>query len=318
MLPYILSLLCLLLHTQGATTTPIHPITRQTCQSTGHCPPGTLIVSRTPNHKNTTHPTLQSAINSLPNDNTPQTILLLAGSYIEQVNITRPGPLTLLGETSNPRDASRNRVRITWAAANSDSTGAVDNVFSSVLVVAPTLEASLTGSGETGYPVPADTPFGNTDFRVYNVDFENTWAEYSDGPAHALSLSRANGGFYYCGFYSYQDTVRFSFFLTVLLVLLLRLLFVIRWECTILTPTLTPTGLHRQTRQRLLLPKHPSRPNRLPLRLRHSLDSIQRAPAARLRRRHNRLEGHEHHNPEQVRRVHSRLERARRECLRSD
>ncbi|KAI3154205.1 CAZyme family CE8 [Penicillium roqueforti] len=207
MLPYILSLLCLLLHTQGATTTPIHPITRQTCQSTGHCPPGTLIVSRTPNHKNTTHPTLQSAINSLPNDNTPQTILLLAGTYIEQVNITRPGPLTLLGETSNSKDASRNRVRITWAAANSDSTGAVDNVFSSVLVVAPTLEASLTGSGPTGYPVPADTPFGNTDFRVYNVDFENTWAEYSDGPAHALSLSRANGGFYYCGFYSYQDTV---------------------------------------------------------------------------------------------------------------
>ena len=208
MLPYILSLLCLLLHTQGATT--IHPISRQTCQSTGDYPPGTLIVSPTL-HKNTTHPTLQSAINSLPNDNTPQTILLLAGTYTEQVNITRPGPITLLGQTDNPKDASRNRVRIVWATGNRDSTGAVDNVFSSVLVVAPTLEASLTGSGPTGYPVPADTPFGNTDFRVYNVDFENTWAEYSDGPAHALSLSRANGGFYYCGFYSYQDTVRSHF-----------------------------------------------------------------------------------------------------------
>ncbi|OQE38298.1 hypothetical protein PENCOP_c008G01180 [Penicillium coprophilum] len=206
MLPSILSLLALILHTIGANTSAIQPISRQICQSTGtHCPPGTLIVSPTSDHAS--HKTIQSAINSLPDDTTPQTILILAGTYIEQVNITRPGPITLLGQTSSPKDASRNRVRIVWAAGNRDSTGSIDNVFSSVLVVAPTLEASLTGSGPTGYPVPADTPFGNTDFRVYNIDFDNTWAEYSDGPAHALSLNRANGGFYHCGFYSYQDTV---------------------------------------------------------------------------------------------------------------
>ena len=86
-----------------------------------------------------------------------------------------------------------------------------DNVFSSVLTVAPTLESSYTGSGTTGYPVPEDTPFGNIDFRAYNIDFTNTWRDYSDGPAHAISFSRANGGFYHCGFYSYQDTVRFQF-----------------------------------------------------------------------------------------------------------
>lgn len=28
-------------------------------------------------------------------------------------------------------------------------------------------------------------------------------------PSLALSISRANGGFYYTGFYSYQDTVGF-------------------------------------------------------------------------------------------------------------
>lgn len=206
MLPSILSLLCFLLYTLGANTTAIQPISRQTCQSTGtHCPRGTLIVSAT--SKRASHTTIQSAINSLPDDTSPQTILILEGTYTEQVNITRSGPITLLGQTTSPKDATRNRVRITWSAGNRDSTGSVDNVFSSVLVVAPTLEASLTGSGPTGYPVPADTPFGNKDFRVYNVDFDNTWAEYSDGPAHALSLSRANGGFYYCGFYSYQDTV---------------------------------------------------------------------------------------------------------------
>lgn len=86
----------------------------------------------------------------------------------------------------------------------------MDNVYSSVMIVAPTLNASITGSGPTGFAVPDDTPFGNRDFRVYNVDFRNTWAEYSDGPAHAISFSRANGGFYYCGFYSYQDTVCLS------------------------------------------------------------------------------------------------------------
>jgi pectin methylesterase-like acyl-CoA thioesterase len=207
MLPSILSLLGLLLFALEANAIAIQPISRQTCQSTGtHCPPGTLVVSTTSKHAS--HKTIQSAINSLPDDESPQTILILEGTYTEQVNITRSGPVTLLGQTTSPKDASRNRVRINWAAGNRDNTGGIDNVFFSVMVVAPTLEASLTGTGPTGYPVPADTPFGNKDFRVYNVDFDNTWAEYSDGPAHALSLSRANGGFYHCGFYSYQDTVR--------------------------------------------------------------------------------------------------------------
>ncbi|KAJ5970547.1 Pectinesterase catalytic [Penicillium vulpinum] len=207
MLPYLLpSLLGLLLYTLGANTSAIQHVSRQTCQSTGtHCPPGTLIVGS--NSKKASHKTLQSAINSLPHDASPQTILILEGVYTEQVNVTRAGPITILGQTSNSKDATKNRVTITWKAGNRDSTGNFDNVYSSVMVVAPTLESSLTGSGTTGWPVPEDTPFGNRDFRVYNVDFVNTWADYSDGPAHALSLSRANGGFYYCGFYSYQDTI---------------------------------------------------------------------------------------------------------------
>ncbi|KAL3461242.1 pectin lyase fold/virulence factor [Aspergillus heterothallicus] len=177
------------------------------CQrSLKSCPKGTVIVSGT--NPKAHFSTVQAAIESLPHDNSSHTILVLAGEYTEQVNVTRPGPVTLLGETNHPTDASKNQVTITWAQANHDNTGqSVDNVFSSVLVVAPTLDASYTGSGPTGYPVPDDTPFGSSDFRAYNIDFTNTWSDYSDGPAHALSLSRANGGFYYCGFYSYQDTV---------------------------------------------------------------------------------------------------------------
>ncbi|KAM0414587.1 hypothetical protein ACHAPT_013569 [Fusarium lateritium] len=82
-----------------------------------------------------------------------------------------------------------------------------DNVHTSVLVVGPTYEATLTGSGPTGYPVPADTPFGCTDFRAYNIDFRNEYAPRSSGPSHALAIAYANAGFYSCGFYSYQDTV---------------------------------------------------------------------------------------------------------------
>lgn len=58
-----------------------------------------------------------------------------------------------------------------------------------------------------GDPVPAGTPFGNTDFRAYNIDFINDYKNYATGPSLAVSVSYANTGFYFCGFYSYQDTV---------------------------------------------------------------------------------------------------------------
>ncbi|KAF3390558.1 Pectinesterase A [Penicillium rolfsii] len=204
---YIISLFTLLWHAASVHSVALNRVSRQECQASGkHCPKGTIKVSASDKHADFT--TIQAAIESLPNDTSTQTILILAGTYKEQVNVTRAGPITLLGQTDASTDATKNKVTITWAAANKDSTGqSVDNVYSSVLIVSPTLDASLTGSGTTGYPVPDDTPFGNKNFRAYNIDFTNTWADYSDGPAHALSFSRANGGFYYCGFYSYQDTV---------------------------------------------------------------------------------------------------------------
>ncbi|KAF3391458.1 putative pectinesterase A [Penicillium rolfsii] len=183
---------------------------RQICQASTPrnplhgCPKGTLLVSQS--HKQAKFSTIQGAIDSLPHDDSSQTILILAGNYTEQLNITRPGPLTLLGQTDHPTDAAQNRVNVLWAAATSQGIY-TDNVFTSVMVVAPTLNASLTGSGASGLPVPEDTPFGCRDFRTYNMDFRNVYADQSAGPSHALSFSRANGGFYYSGFYSYQDTV---------------------------------------------------------------------------------------------------------------
>ncbi|KAK5131084.1 hypothetical protein LTR08_001302 [Meristemomyces frigidus] len=151
---------------------------------------------------------VQEAVLSLGNTTTAQTILILAGNYTEQVNITRQGPLTLLGQTTYPNDAAKNSVNIIWHNATGGATGnTYDNAYTSTLTIAPTFNSSTTGSGPSGNPVPAGTPFGNTNFRTYNLNFINDYLPYSAGPALALSMSYANAGFYYTQFLSYQDTV---------------------------------------------------------------------------------------------------------------
>lgn len=166
------------------------------------CPPGTLLVGPSGHFQ-----TVQAAVASLPNNTHPYNILIQPGNYTEQVNVTRPGPVTLLGVTSRPRDPSSNTVNIIWHNATGAGVGTEDNLFTSVLTVAPSQNASATGAGPTGDPVTPGTPFGNTDFRAYNVDFTNLYKPYSAGPSLAISISYANAGFYYCGIYSYQDTV---------------------------------------------------------------------------------------------------------------
>lgn len=167
------------------------------------CPKDTLLVGL-----GQKYPTVQSAVLSLPNDTSAHHILILPGNYTEQVNVTRPGPVYLYGQTKHPNDQSKNNVNIIWRNATGAGLSTLDNAYTSTLTVAPTFNSSFTGSGPTGNPVPADTPFGNADFRAYNLNFINAYKDYSAGPSLAVSVSYANTGFYYCGFYSYQDTVR--------------------------------------------------------------------------------------------------------------
>ncbi|KAL9096764.1 MAG: hypothetical protein Q9165_001252 [Trypethelium subeluteriae] len=181
------------------------------------CPENTVLVGPT---SNAHFSTIQSAILSIPNNTTPYTILVLPGNYTEQLNITRPGPVYLLGQTSSPyspdggnnqagdNPGTKNSVVVIWhQATGTATTGTLDNAFTSTLTIAPTLNASFTGAGPDGNTVPAGTPFGNTDFRAYNIDFVNAYLPYSAGPSLALSISYANAGFYGVGFFSYQDTV---------------------------------------------------------------------------------------------------------------
>lgn len=167
------------------------------------CPPHTLLVGPT-----APYTSIQSAILSLPNDTTPYTLLIQPGTYTEQLNITRPGPVYLLGVTRSPNSQAQNSVRVLWhQATGTAATGTLDNAYTAVLTVAPTLNASLTGAGPTGWAIPAGTPYGNADFRAYNVDFANEYAEQAAGPSLAVSVSYANAGFYFCRVESYQDTV---------------------------------------------------------------------------------------------------------------
>lgn len=183
------------------------------------CPDKTLYVSL--NDTSASFQSIQAAIASIPNNTDAYTILIAPGIYTEQLNVTRQGPLTLLGQSdvpargeaysdvfgSNATDkAHANDVQIYWNSANFNKTF-TDNVYTGVLTVGPTLNATLTGSGPTGFAVPDDTPFGCSDFSAYNIDFRNEQYPYSNGPAHAIAVARANAGFYSCGFYSWQDTV---------------------------------------------------------------------------------------------------------------
>lgn len=167
-------------------------------QSVQSCPNGTLFVGPSAQYK-----TIQSAVASLPEDNSTAYILIQSGNYTEQVNVTRAAPVYLLGQTANTQDNSQNTVNVIWAAV----AGTGDNAFTSTLTIAPNLAAALTGSGPTGYAVPPNNPFGNIDFRGYNLNFINDAFPYSATPSLALSMGYANAGFYYCGFYSYQDTI---------------------------------------------------------------------------------------------------------------
>ncbi|KZM24922.1 Pectinesterase [Ascochyta rabiei] len=186
----------------------VSTVNRKACQQPttnplDGCPKNTLLVG-----PGQTYKTVQSAILSLPNNTDASHILVLPGNYTEQVNVTRPGPVYLFGQTKYPNDQSKNTVNVIWSnATGSGITPNVDNAYTSTLTVAPTFNSSITGSGPTGNPVPADTPFGNSDFRAYNLNFVNDYRPYSAGPSLAVSVSYANAGFYFCGFYSYQDTV---------------------------------------------------------------------------------------------------------------
>jgi len=95
-----------------------------------------------------------------------------------------------------------------------------DDATSAVLTVSPSVAGSLIGAGPTGAPL--QPLFGNTDFKAYNIDFQNRavrlpltqtsqlctfiQANFAISQALVTDISYANASFYGCTFASYQDT----------------------------------------------------------------------------------------------------------------
>ncbi|KAI0762007.1 pectin lyase-like protein [Trametes elegans] len=169
------------------------------------CGPNTLFVSK--DDIRADFSTVQDAIRSLP-EHGKATILIGAGEYHETINVTRQGPLTLLGQLDpqsviDPKGnaSTRNLVHI-WDDVYVQT--GMDDAQSAVLLVAPSFNASLIGAGPTGAPL--QPLFGNVDFKAYNIDFENRAANFSISQALVTDISYANASFYGCTFASYQDT----------------------------------------------------------------------------------------------------------------
>ncbi|KAG7531051.1 hypothetical protein FFLO_04606 [Filobasidium floriforme] len=169
------------------------------------CPNGTLYVSQTDPQAGFGQ--VSRALDS------SHVILIGPGNYHEVINVTRQGPLTLLGVTSDPYDWRSNQVYVWNSSFINQTTQTVgeDNADAMVLTVSPNRNASLIGAGPAGAPLQPE--FGNIDFRVYNVDFANRATVDGrevmgqTGPSGAVSVSYANASFYGCSFFSWQDTL---------------------------------------------------------------------------------------------------------------
>ncbi|KII86698.1 carbohydrate esterase family 8 protein [Plicaturopsis crispa FD-325 SS-3] len=139
-------------------------------------PPAGALVVRSGTTTSGEYATISSAVAALPDDSTSQSIFIYSGTYKEQVDITRSGPI--YGYTTNTADYTNNVVTIS-ASATLDSAGSDD--------ASGTLRVH------------------KDNFALYNVNVKNTHG--SGVQAIAYSNYGSKTGAYGCGFYGYQDTL---------------------------------------------------------------------------------------------------------------
>ncbi|KAF2792981.1 carbohydrate esterase family 8 protein [Melanomma pulvis-pyrius CBS 109.77] len=144
---------------------------------------GTLVVSKNPGPCEYSNVT--SAINALPNDSKAYTIQIGAGTYVEQLSITRKGKVTLIGATSFSNDYSQNKVII--EISNGRLTSANENELTPVIYSKKTSD--------------------NSGLAVYNIDFINTYPQTTNTAALAADFYGANIAAYGCSFIGFQDTL---------------------------------------------------------------------------------------------------------------
>ncbi|KAF5372633.1 hypothetical protein D9758_005123 [Tetrapyrgos nigripes] len=140
-------------------------------------PPSGAVVVRAGTTASGEFKSVQSAVNSLPNDGSARSIFIYPGTYTEKVYITRSGPLTIYGYTTDTSTYTQNQATITYnegidTAGSNDATGTLR--------------------------------IHTDNFKMYNVNLKNTRTGIQAG---ALSQYGNRVGFYGCSFYGYQDTL---------------------------------------------------------------------------------------------------------------
>ncbi|KAM0275707.1 hypothetical protein ACHAQH_007506 [Verticillium albo-atrum] len=156
--------------TLASTTTPTSPASN------------TLTVAPTP--ASGEYGTVSSAVAALPADGKEYTIFIKAGSYEEQVSITRRGKVTLRGETTFENDFTQNAVHIKFSRGVSTSLGRNEET--------PVLNWKNTnGDG----------------LALYNINFTNTYPQQSSTAALAADFFGTNMAAYGCAFDGFQDTL---------------------------------------------------------------------------------------------------------------
>jgi len=126
--------------------------------------------------------TLGEAVNSLPADNTSQVVFVYPGLYVGQVNVSRAGPVTIIGYTKNSFDFEHNTVTLVHNASLATGAGSDD----------------LTGTLRVL----------SNNVSLYNLDIRNDFGiAFTNGQAIALSNQGNQVGVYACRLFSYQDTL---------------------------------------------------------------------------------------------------------------
>ncbi|KAK7426234.1 hypothetical protein QQZ08_007264 [Neonectria magnoliae] len=142
----------------------------------------TLTVASSPT--GTQYGTVSSAIAALPADGKDYTIYILAGTYEEQLSLTRRGKVTLRGESSFTNDFTGNTVLIKFSDGVSTSSSRNEET--------PILNWKNTnGDG----------------LAVYNINFTNTFPQTPSYAALAADFYGTKMAAYGCAFKGFQDTL---------------------------------------------------------------------------------------------------------------
>ena len=144
---------------------------------------GTYTVSQNPGPCD--YSNITAAISALPNDSKAKTIMIAAGTYTEQLSITRNGKVTLIGATNFTNDYTGNKVIVQISNGQLTSAGKDEST--------PVINAKKTND--------------NSGLAVYNINFVNTYPQTANTAALAGDFYGANIAAYGCSFVGFQDTL---------------------------------------------------------------------------------------------------------------